>query len=181
MLEEIKAFASSPPGCVAAVAALADCVCASPGQKFVCVRDRQTERVRGCLIEPSLSPLALISCFPSRAGLDVSMPLVCYCRAEASVVDHGEKLRSTRHGGLLNDGGEGYRGEILVLGQAPDKMLMSGKQKSQAASTPTHPAATLTSSYLTAGRVLTTRCGAGGGVVYLPCLASHFVIYIRPF
>lgn len=161
MLEEIKAFASSPPGCVAAVAALADCVCASPGQKFVCVRDRQTERARGCLIEPSLSPLALISCFPSRAGLDVSMPLVCYCRAEASVVDHGEKLRSTRRGGLLNDGGEGYRGEILVLGQAPDKMLMSGKQKSHGGldSIASRGDSDI---YLTAGRVLATRCGAGG-------------------
>lgn len=92
VLEEIKTFVSSLTGCVTADAALADRVCISRTKVCLCARQRKKER--GCLIEPSLSPLAVISCFPSQTLLDVSVPLVCYCWAEALVVDHSENCEA---------------------------------------------------------------------------------------
>lgn len=46
--------------------------------------------------------------FSSQSGLDVLVPLMCYCQAKALVVDHCENRESTRCNGSLNDSDEKY-------------------------------------------------------------------------
>lgn len=86
-LEEIKTSARSLTSCITADGVLADCPCFQDWGLFVWEKDRVTDRA---ITQPFGSDIL----FSSQTGLDVSVPLMCYCWAEALVVDHCENCEA---------------------------------------------------------------------------------------
>ena len=80
---------------------------------FVCWEAENEKKERGVSDRAITQPFGSDVLFPSQTGLDVSLPLICYCRGWGAGCRSARKLWSAGHDGLLIDSGETYWGELL--------------------------------------------------------------------
>lgn len=94
----------------------------SAGQKFVYEGDGEAESERERAPDRAITqPFGSDVLFSSQTGLDGFVPLLCYCQAEAPVVDHRQNCEAPGGTAPLNDSGETYGGKIQVFSLSGDR------------------------------------------------------------
>lgn len=112
VLEDMKAFplaglhSSCSSGCSSRTKV---CLCAERQRK------KEEKEERRASDRAITQPFGSDVLFSSQTGLDVSLPLICYCRGWSAGCRLARKLWSAGHNGLLIDSGEAYWGELLVF------------------------------------------------------------------